>query len=41
VSLTGQFASVDQELTGHENLVLLGRLLTLHLYRNKQAAGAS
>jgi ABC-2 type transport system ATP-binding protein len=27
VSLTGQFASVDEELTGTENLVLLGRLL--------------
>ena len=27
VSLTGQFASVDDELTGVENLVLLGRLL--------------
>jgi ABC-2 type transport system ATP-binding protein len=27
VSLTGQFASVDDELTGAENLVLLGRLL--------------
>jgi ABC-2 type transport system ATP-binding protein len=27
VSLTGQFASVDEELTGRENLVLLGRLL--------------
>src|SRR5687767_2795045 len=27
VSLTGQFASVDEELTGEENLVLLGRLL--------------
>lgn len=27
VSLTGQFASVDGELTGVENLVLLGRLL--------------
>jgi ABC-2 type transport system ATP-binding protein len=26
VSLTGQFASVDEELTGRENLVLLGRL---------------
>ncbi|MCU1373228.1 MAG: daunorubicin resistance transporter ATPase subunit [Actinomycetia bacterium] len=26
VSLTGQFASVDDELSGHENLVLLGRL---------------
>ncbi len=29
VSLTGQFASVDDELTGHENLVLIGRLLGL------------
>jgi ABC-2 type transport system ATP-binding protein len=29
VSLTGQFASVDEELSGHENLVLLGRLLGL------------
>ena len=29
VSLTGQFASVDEELTGRENLILLGRLLGL------------
>ena len=29
VSLTGQFASVDEELSGCENLVLLGRLLGL------------
>ena len=29
VSLTGQLASVDEELTGKENLVLLGRLLGL------------
>jgi ABC-2 type transport system ATP-binding protein len=29
VSLTGQFASVDEELSGRENLVLLGRLLGL------------
>ena len=29
VSLTGQLASVDEDLTGHENLVLLGRLLGL------------
>ncbi len=29
VSLTGQFASVDEELSGQENLVLLGRLLGL------------
>ena len=27
MSLTGQFASVDEDLTGRENLVLLGRLL--------------
>jgi ABC-2 type transport system ATP-binding protein len=27
VSLTGQYASIDEELTGRENLVLLGRLL--------------
>ena len=27
VSLTGQFASVDEELTGIENLVLIARLL--------------
>ncbi len=27
ISLTGQFASVDEDLTGQENLVLLGRLL--------------
>jgi ABC-2 type transport system ATP-binding protein len=29
VSLTGQLASVDEELTGRENLILLGRLLGL------------
>ena len=34
VSLTGQFASVDDDLTGRENLVLLGRLLG---YRTKPA----
>jgi ABC-2 type transport system ATP-binding protein len=27
VSLTGQYASIDEELTGRENLMLLGRLL--------------
>jgi ABC-2 type transport system ATP-binding protein len=35
VSLTGQFASVDEELTGRENLVLLGRLLGF----DRRAAG--
>jgi ABC-2 type transport system ATP-binding protein len=34
VSLTGQLASVDDDLTGRENLILLGRLLG---YRSKQA----
>src|SRR5689334_11269036 len=34
VSLTGQLASVDDDLTGRENLILLGRLLG---YRTKQA----
>jgi ABC-2 type transport system ATP-binding protein len=34
VSLTGQFASVDDDLTGTENLVFLGRLLG---YSTKQA----
>ena len=29
VGLTGQYASVDEDLTGHENLVLMGRLLGL------------
>lgn len=29
VSLTGQYASIDEDLTGHENLVLIGRLLGL------------
>ena len=29
IGLTGQYASVDEELTGVENLVLLGRLLEL------------
>ncbi len=34
ISLTGQFASVDEDLTGYENLVLLGRLLG---YRRREA----
>ncbi len=34
VSLTGQLASVDEDLTGRENLILLGRLLG---YPTKQA----
>jgi oleandomycin transport system ATP-binding protein len=30
IGLTGQYASVDEDLTGEENLVLIGRLLDLH-----------
>jgi oleandomycin transport system ATP-binding protein len=29
IGLTGQYAAVDEELTGHENLVLIARLLEL------------
>jgi ABC-2 type transport system ATP-binding protein len=39
VSLTGQLASVDEDLTGRENLVLLGRLLGLKRAGAKQRAG--
>jgi ABC-2 type transport system ATP-binding protein len=39
VSLTGQFASVDEELTGRENLVLLGRLLGFTHRAADQRAG--
>ncbi len=39
VSLTGQLASVDEDLTGRENLVLLGRLLGMQRLAAKQRAG--
>jgi ABC-2 type transport system ATP-binding protein len=39
VSLTGQLASVDEDLTGRENLVLLGRLLGLPRAAAKARAG--
>ncbi|MGQ0803766.1 MAG: ATP-binding cassette domain-containing protein [Actinomycetota bacterium] len=39
VSLTGQFASVDEELTGAENLVLLGRLLGYPRPQARERAG--
>jgi ABC-2 type transport system ATP-binding protein len=39
VSLTGQLASVDEDLTGRENLVLLGRLLGLKRSAAKARAG--
>lgn len=38
VSLTGQFASVDEDLTGQENLVLVSRLLGLSWGQSKQRA---
>ncbi len=38
VSLTGQFASVDEDLTGQENLVLVGRLLGLSWRDARQRA---
>ena len=38
VSLTGQLASVDEDLTGRENLVLLGRLLGLRRPAAKERA---
>jgi ABC-2 type transport system ATP-binding protein len=38
VSLTGQYASVDEDLTGHENLVLVGRLLGLEWRHARERA---
>jgi ABC-2 type transport system ATP-binding protein len=38
VTLTGQLASVDEDLTGRENLVLLGRLLGLRRTAAKERA---
>ena len=39
VSLTGQLASVDEDLTGRENLILIGRLLGLKRSAAKDRAG--
>ena len=39
VALTGQYASVDEDLTGLENLVLLGRLLGLPRPQARTRAG--
>src|SRR5687767_4617102 len=39
VSLTGQLASVDDDLTGRENLILLGRLLGLRRADAETRAG--
>jgi len=38
VSLTGQYASVDEDLTGHENLVLISRLLGMSWVDARQRA---
>lgn len=38
ISLTGQFAAVDEELTARENLILFGRLLRLSIPAAKQRA---
>jgi ABC-2 type transport system ATP-binding protein len=38
VAVTGQFASVDDDLTGRENLILLGRLRGLSRRASKQRA---
>src|SRR5215468_4466155 len=39
IGLTGQYASVDETLTGAENLVLIGRLLGLPRAQAKRRAG--
>ena len=41
IGLTGQYASVDEDLTGTENLVLIGRLLDLRRPRRQGPRGAS
>src|SRR6186997_2815243 len=38
VGLTGQYAAVDDDLTGRENLVLIGRLLDLRSPEAKRRA---
>jgi ABC-2 type transport system ATP-binding protein len=38
VSLTGQLASVDEDLTGRENLILLGRLLGFRVPQARERA---
>ncbi|HLF16795.1 MAG TPA: ATP-binding cassette domain-containing protein [Candidatus Thermoplasmatota archaeon] len=38
VSLTGQYASVDEDLSGHENLVLVGRLLGMRWGESRERA---
>ena len=38
VSLTGQYASVDEDLTGHENMILVGRLIGLSWRQARERA---
>ena len=38
VAVTGQFASLDDDLTGHENLIVFGRLRGLSRAASKQRA---
>ncbi|GBF74857.1 daunorubicin resistance protein DrrA family ABC transporter ATP-binding protein [Paenibacillus sp. 598K] len=38
ISLTGQFASVDEEMSGRENLILIGRLVGFSRHGAKQRA---
>jgi oleandomycin transport system ATP-binding protein len=39
IGLTGQYAAVDEDLTGYENLVLIGRLLELTRQSAKSRSG--
>jgi oleandomycin transport system ATP-binding protein len=39
IGLTGQYAAVDEELTGHENLLLVARLLELSRAEARRRAG--
>ena len=41
IGLTGQYASVDQDLTGMQNLVLIGQLLDLPSRASPRAGRAS
>ena len=41
IGLTGQYASVDEDLTGTQNLVLIGQLLNLHRPGRQGAAPPS
>jgi ABC-2 type transport system ATP-binding protein len=40
ISVTGQFASVDEDVTGYENLLILGRLQGLSMAASRTRAGS-